>query len=59
MRLDRGGRSGLRYRPHSEPDTFHMLTILPYILVPLNELQATMREAREKAAAAEQRRVLW
>ena len=39
------------------PDTFDMLLALPYILVPRNELQATLREAKEKAGAAEQRRV--
>ncbi|PPQ85754.1 hypothetical protein CVT25_003071 [Psilocybe cyanescens] len=39
------------------PDTFDMLLALPYILVPPDELQATLREAKEKAATAEQRRV--
>jgi hypothetical protein len=37
-----------------EPDTLDML---PYILVPPNELQAMLRAAKEKAEAAEQRRV--
>jgi hypothetical protein len=41
----------------THPDTFDMLLALPYILVPRNELQAVLREAKEKAAAAEQRRV--
>ncbi|KAF8889519.1 hypothetical protein CPB84DRAFT_1837553 [Gymnopilus junonius] len=39
------------------PDTLDMLMVLPYILVPPNELQATLRKAEEKALAAEQRRV--
>jgi hypothetical protein len=39
------------------PDTFDTLMTLPYIMVPKNELQATLREAREKAEAAEQKRV--
>lgn len=39
------------------PDTFDMLMALPYILVPREELQATLREAKEKTEAAEQRRV--
>ena len=34
-----------------------MLMILPYILVPRNELKMMLREAKEKAEAAEQRRV--
>ena len=46
-----------RYEARAVPDTFDMLLALPYILVPRNELQATLREAKEKAAAAEQRRV--
>jgi hypothetical protein len=45
-----------RYEACTLPDTFDMLLALPYILVPRNELQATLREAKEKAAA-EQRRV--
>jgi hypothetical protein len=39
------------------PDTFDMLLALPYILVPRNELQAVLREAKEKAAVTEQRHV--
>jgi len=39
------------------PDTFDMLMILPYIMVPRNELKAMLGEAEEKAAAAAQRRV--
>jgi len=39
------------------PDTFDMLMTLPYIMVPRNELQAALREAKEKAEATEQRRV--
>ena len=46
-----------RYETRTVPDTFDMLLALPYILVPRNELHATLREAREKAGAAEQRRV--
>ncbi len=34
-----------------------MLMILPFIMVLPNELQATIREVREKAELAEQRRV--
>jgi len=45
-----------RYEARSVPDTLYMLLALPYILVPRNELQTTLREAKEKAAA-EQRRV--
>lgn len=39
------------------PDTFDMLMTLPYIMVPRDELQATLREAKEKAEVAEQERV--
>lgn len=39
------------------PDISDMLMVLPYILVPPNELQAMFRAAREKAEAAEQSRV--
>ena len=46
-----------RYEARTVPDTFDMLLALPYILVPRNELQATLREAKEKAGATEQRRV--
>lgn len=46
-----------RYAARTGPDTFDMLLTLPYILIPRDELQATLREAREKAAAEEQRRV--
>ena len=41
-------------RGSGNPD---MLMILPYILVPRNELKMMLREAKEKAEAAEQRRV--
>jgi len=34
-----------------------MVTILPYIMAPPDELEATMREPRERAEAAELRRV--
>ncbi|KAF8070033.1 hypothetical protein FPV67DRAFT_1447890 [Lyophyllum atratum] len=46
-----------RYDSRAVPDTFDMLLALPYILVPRNELQVMLREANEKAAAAERRRV--
>jgi hypothetical protein len=46
-----------RYEASGGPDTLDMLMALPYILVPRNELQAVMREAKEKAEANEQRRV--
>jgi hypothetical protein len=39
------------------PDTFDMLTVLPYIRVPRNGVQAMLRGAEEAAEAAEQRRV--
>ena len=39
------------------PDTFDMLMTLPYSMVPRNELQAVLREAKEKGEAAEQKRV--
>ncbi len=42
---------------HGGPDIFDMLMILPYCMVPPDELQAAMREARERAEAAEQKRV--
>jgi hypothetical protein len=48
---------GARYEARGGPDTLDMLMALPYILVPPNELQAVMREAKEKAEANEQRRV--
>jgi hypothetical protein len=41
----------------NQPDLYDMLMILPYCLIPPNELQAMSREAKEKAEAAEQRRV--
>jgi hypothetical protein len=46
-----------RREARSTPDTFDMLMALPYIMVPRNELQATLRESEAKAEAAEQRRV--
>jgi len=46
-----------RYEARDGPDTFDMLMILPYILVPRDELKAMLREAKEKAEATEQRRV--
>ncbi|KAF8958160.1 hypothetical protein BDZ97DRAFT_2061824 [Flammula alnicola] len=39
------------------PDAFDMLMIMPYIMVPPNEVQAMLSEAREKAEAAEQSHV--
>ena len=46
-----------RYEASRGPDNLDML--LPYILVPPNELKTMLREIKEKAAAAaaEQRRV--
>ncbi|KAF8063516.1 hypothetical protein FPV67DRAFT_1421234 [Lyophyllum atratum] len=49
-------RQARRYA-RAGPDTFDMLLALPYILVPPNEQRAMSREAKEKAAAEEQRRV--
>jgi len=46
-----------RHRARNLPDTFDMLMVLPYALVPPNELQEMMRKAKEMVAAAEQRRV--
>ena len=46
-----------RYEARGRPDTFDMLMTLPYIMVPRNKLQATLREATAKAEATEQRRV--
>ncbi len=42
---------------HCGPDIFDMLMILPYCMVPPDELQAAMREVRERAEAEEQRHV--
>ena len=39
------------------PDNLDMLMILPYIMVPRNEVGMVFREAEEKAEVAEQRRV--
>ncbi|KAF8063519.1 hypothetical protein FPV67DRAFT_1782997 [Lyophyllum atratum] len=50
-------RAQARHDARAGPDTFDMLLALPYILVPRNERQAMFREAKEKAAAEEQRRV--
>ena len=46
-----------RYEVSRGPDNLDMLMILPYILVPPNELKTMLREIKEKAEAAEQRRV--
>ncbi|KJA21507.1 hypothetical protein HYPSUDRAFT_202865 [Hypholoma sublateritium FD-334 SS-4] len=46
-----------RYEARTAPDTFDMLMTLPYILVPRNELKAMLKEEKEKAEAAERRRV--
>jgi hypothetical protein len=40
------------------PDIFDKLMMLPYILVPPDEQRAMFREAKERAEAAEQKRVL-
>jgi len=50
-------RRTARYEARDGPDTFDMLLTLPYILVPRNELEAMLREKKEKAEATEQRRV--
>jgi len=44
-----------RYEARS--DLFDMLMGIPYLLVPPEDLQRVVREAEERAAAAEQRRV--
>lgn len=46
-----------RYETRSGPNILDILMTLPYIMVPQNELQAMLSAAREKAEAAEQRRV--
>ena len=38
-------------------DTFDMLMVIPYMLFPSNEVIASFRKAKEKAAAEEQQRV--
>lgn len=48
---------GERYKTRGVPDVFDMLLTLPYIMVPHNELQVMLREAKEHAEAAEQRQV--
>ena len=42
---------------HNGPDPTDVVTILPYILVPPDELQATMREGKEMAEVEGQRHV--
>ncbi|KAF8970114.1 hypothetical protein BDZ97DRAFT_1754124 [Flammula alnicola] len=54
---ERAARHEARCEARRQPDTFDMLMTLPYAMVPRNELQAVLREAKEKAEAAEQRRV--
>ncbi|KAF8954832.1 hypothetical protein BDZ97DRAFT_1942203 [Flammula alnicola] len=51
--LERDTRHETRHRP----DTFDMLLTLPYAMVPRDELQAVLKEAKEKAEAAEQKHV--
>lgn len=50
-------REARREEAHRGPDTMDMLMFLPYINVLPNELQTQLREAQEKAQAAEQKRV--
>ncbi len=45
------------YEARRGPDNLDMLMILPYIMVPRNEVGMVFREAEEKAEVAEQRRV--
>jgi hypothetical protein len=47
---------GSRHAAHN-PDVFDMLMMIPYVLVPPDELRAAMREAEETAVAAEQIKV--
>ncbi|PPQ69501.1 LOW QUALITY PROTEIN: hypothetical protein CVT26_002847 [Gymnopilus dilepis] len=42
---------------NAQPDAFDMLMAVPYILVQPNQLQSTLREARERAESKERRRV--
>jgi len=42
---------------YHSPDTFDMLMVLPYVMVPQNELHATLRGAREEVEAVDQRHV--
>lgn len=44
-----------RHEGRHEPDTYDMLMILPYCMIPPNELQEMLREAKEKAEAVERR----
>src|SRR5260221_3309473 len=46
-----------RYEARRGPDNLDMLMILPYIMVPRNEVRKVYREAEEKAEAAERSRV--
>ncbi len=45
------------YEARHGPDNLDMLMILPYIMVPRNEVKKVYREAEEKAEAAERSRV--
>ncbi|KDR76447.1 hypothetical protein GALMADRAFT_446224 [Galerina marginata CBS 339.88] len=45
------------YERRAVPDTFDMLMMLPYVLTEPNKLRATLREAKEKAAAEEQKHI--
>jgi hypothetical protein len=47
----------LRRAQRDRSDPMDMVMILPYIMVPPNELREMMRTAREEAEAAEQRNV--
>ena len=46
-----------RHEAHRGPDVFDMLMIMPYVMVPRDQLEAVYSEARKKAEATEHRRV--
>ncbi len=47
----------MRYEARHGPDNLDMLMILPYIMVPRNEVKKVYREAEEKAEAVERSHV--
>ena len=46
-----------RYEAHRGPDVFDMLMIMPYAMVPRDQLEDVYSEARKKAEAMEHKRV--
>ena len=46
-----------RHEAHRGPDVFDMLMIMPYVMVPRDQLEAVYSEARKKAEATEHKRV--